>query len=324
MGKKIDLTGQKFGHLTVLRDTGIRKNRQVVWECECDCPEHNHVNVVGQALRTLHTTSCGCAKKGKNIKDITGQTFGKLTVLKLDYIDNNRKAHWICQCQCGSIESENGYELRKGIVTECKVCRKQTQKSKRLLGLYNTFLPNATNSPTYDKINNHKFGLLTPLYPLEERNSSGKIQWKCRCDCGNETIVTGNSLLSGNTQSCGCLRRDSIGEINIEKILKQYNLKFYRQYSFPDLRSPKNGVLKFDFALLDENNKVNRLIEFDGIQHSKPIKYWNGENGFQYLQQCDNLKNQYAKMHQIPLVRLPYTIRDSLTISDLLGNKYEI
>ena len=37
MGKIKDLTGQKFGHLTVIKDTGERKNRQVVWECECDC-----------------------------------------------------------------------------------------------------------------------------------------------------------------------------------------------------------------------------------------------------------------------------------------------
>lgn len=92
MGKIKDLTGQKFGHLTVIKDTGERKNRQVVWECECDCEKHPHIKVVGQALRSGHTTSCGCSRIGKNVIDLTGHHFGQLTVINQSRIDDQRKA----------------------------------------------------------------------------------------------------------------------------------------------------------------------------------------------------------------------------------------
>lgn len=39
--------------------------------------------------------------------------------------------------------------------------------------------------------------------------SSNRVAWKCKCDCGNEIIVAGNSLQSGNTQSCGCLNTET-------------------------------------------------------------------------------------------------------------------
>jgi len=42
-------------------------------------------------------------------------------------------------------------------------------------------------------------------------NEKHKVRWICKCDCGNETIVTADSLLSGKTKSCGCLRK-RVGE----------------------------------------------------------------------------------------------------------------
>lgn len=37
------------------------------------------------------------------------------------------------------------------------------------------------------------------------------VRWRCRCDCGNGCLVTGNNLRTGNTASCGCLARELIG-----------------------------------------------------------------------------------------------------------------
>lgn len=33
--------------------------------------------------------------------------------------------------------------------------------------------------------------------------------WRCRCDCGAECVVAGDSLRDGRTKSCGCLRADA-------------------------------------------------------------------------------------------------------------------
>lgn len=47
--------------------------------------------------------------------------------------------------------------------------------------------------------------------------------WLCQCDCGNEKIVTGNSLRCSYTRSCGCLRKEATGSRNRANILERYN-----------------------------------------------------------------------------------------------------
>ena len=80
----------------------------------------------------------------------------------------------------------------------------------------------------------------------------------------------------------------------------------------------------YDFALLDEQNKTVRLIEFDGPQHNKPYDYFGGEEKFLRIHANDVLKNQYAISHNIPLVRIPYSKRDSIDLEDLFGDAYLI
>lgn len=48
------------------------------------------------------------------------------------------------------------------------------------------------------------------LLVLEEvgKNKSG-FHYRCKCDCGNESVVLGQNLRNGSTKSCGCLRRDT-------------------------------------------------------------------------------------------------------------------
>lgn len=55
------------------------------------------------------------------------------------------------------------------------------------------------------------FGRLAVLGPIE-RTRRGQIKWLCRCVCGNMVIVARNNLVSGNTESCGCLRRELVGD----------------------------------------------------------------------------------------------------------------
>ena len=55
-----------------------------------------------------------------------------------------------------------------------------------------------------------KYGRLT-VVDLD-RLQNHKAYWKCVCDCGLAVIATGNNLRSGNTKSCGCLRRETTAE----------------------------------------------------------------------------------------------------------------
>lgn len=61
MGKFIDMTGQRFGRLTVIDRAGTANNGGVRWRCRCDCGKV--VCVKGSSLRSGSTKSCGCYRK---------------------------------------------------------------------------------------------------------------------------------------------------------------------------------------------------------------------------------------------------------------------
>lgn len=63
MGKKVDLTGQRFGRLVVICENGRTKCRNVMWLCKCDCG--SEVTVLSNHLRNGHTSSCGCLAREK-------------------------------------------------------------------------------------------------------------------------------------------------------------------------------------------------------------------------------------------------------------------
>lgn len=63
MAKLIDLTGQKFGRLTVVKKLGHYKGN-ALWLCECECG--NKKIVRSDALRSNRIRSCGCLKKEQN------------------------------------------------------------------------------------------------------------------------------------------------------------------------------------------------------------------------------------------------------------------
>jgi hypothetical protein len=80
-----DLTGQRFGSLTVLERDG--KKTPTRWICKCDCGKV--CSVAAGNLKSGHTKSCGCLKiqaghniGSSNLLDLTGKTFNFLTVLK--------------------------------------------------------------------------------------------------------------------------------------------------------------------------------------------------------------------------------------------------
>ena len=60
----------------------------------------------------------------------------------------------------------------------------------------------------YRGITGAKYGRLTCLEYIGS-NKYRRALWRCVCECGNETVVEAASLFSGNTKSCGCLRREA-------------------------------------------------------------------------------------------------------------------
>ena len=70
-----------------------------------------------------------------------------------------------------------------------------------------------------------KFGRLTVI-ERADNTKQGQAKWLCQCDCGRKTVVMGKSLRNGNTKSCGCLQKETIGYKRT--IHGQTNTRFYR------------------------------------------------------------------------------------------------
>lgn len=110
MNKIEDLTGRKFGRLTVIkRDTDQNPKRCSRWVCQCDCG--NTKSVYRDKLLSGNTTSCGCAKKHVHMRDLTGQKFGKLVALSRTEEKCGNSYMWKCQCECGNICYVSGISL---------------------------------------------------------------------------------------------------------------------------------------------------------------------------------------------------------------------
>jgi len=119
MSKLIDLTGKRFGRLTVLeRDTTVKGTP--VWICKCDCGTIKKIR--GLHLKNGVTLSCGCLNKEATSKarsvDLTGQRFGKLVVTHRVGSKNGR-ALWHCECDCGGEINVISSYLRFGETKSC-------------------------------------------------------------------------------------------------------------------------------------------------------------------------------------------------------------
>ena len=299
-----NLQGQKFGRLTVLERDLEKTGGAAYWICKCDCGTIKSIRGANLTTSTNPTRSCGCLAKEINSQKIDmtsqiGKKFGRLTVKERDLskqIGHGTNAYWICECECGNITSVPTCSLKNGQTQSCGCLHKEQ----------------LTQRNTID-ISNQQFGKLRAIKRLNEKNNKGDWLWECQCICGNLTKVATNSLTSGHTQSCGC-KSTSIGEFTIECILQNNNIRYVREYTFNDLKSDKNAYLRFDFAILDENNQPIRLIEFNGEQHYKETSQFYTEQ----LIKNDQLKIEYAKQKNIPLVIIPYTNITKITLSDIL------
>lgn len=273
--KPLDLTNQKFGQLTALQ-RGENLGKYTRWICKCDCGRNTIVRT--DYLRNGHTTSCGCAC-GR--VDISGQTFGRLTV-----IESAPGGKQKCLCSCGNIIEVLTYNLKNGNTQSCGCLQKEKTSEANFISLVG-----------------QRFGKLI-VQERVENNRYGHVCYKCKCDCGGETIVDATNLRNGNTNSCGCLK--SKGEMIINNWLQSHNIIFQAQYSHEQIVLDSNRKPFFDFAIFDNDNNLLGFIEYNGKQHYEVTGGWNTEEQFQITQNRDNQKRDWCKKLNIPLYEIKY------------------
>ena len=120
--KKLDLTGQVFNQLLVLKEDleKTQEKHESYWICRCSCG--NIKTIRGAAIKSGKTKSCGCLQKKKMQEkhriDMTNIKYNHLLVLEPDTYKNGN-LYWKCQCDCGNIVTIRGADIRNGHTKSC-------------------------------------------------------------------------------------------------------------------------------------------------------------------------------------------------------------
>lgn len=304
MGKTLVKKGDIYNYWTVIGDKPERIGSQSKWLCRCKCGKEKYVT--GYELRSGTIKSCGCysrqATSLRNRKNLEGQRFGNLTVIKDSgnryKWETGSNIIWECKCDCGNIVFVKTNDLTQGHKTHCGCL---ILKGKQYNG-------------NYKDLTGQRFGHLIVLYDADIRKN-GHVYWHCKCDCGNELDISSTHLLSGETNSCGCLK-NSKGEDKLISIFKELDIEYIFQKKYDNCRNPKNNaILFFDFYL----PQYNTLIEYDGEQHYKPNKSRFSEEIVKEIQYRDHIKDEFCKNNNIRLIRIPYTDYNKLTNNYILS-----
>ena len=118
-----DEIGKRYGYLTVLEDTGKRYHSTRIYKCQCICGNIIEVNI--NKLHTGHVKSCGCRRF--RWRDLTGQKFGRLTVIGFAYT-KSKKNYWECICDCENICFVPTTYLTTGVTVSCG-CKNEENKA---------------------------------------------------------------------------------------------------------------------------------------------------------------------------------------------------
>ncbi len=168
----IDLTGQKFNKLTVVRRTD-NHGKCVRWLCRCDCGKE--ISIIGSSLKNGNTRSCGCIK----LNDLSGRRFGSWVVIERVENKKHRTTLWRCRCDCGKVAVTQARSLTTGRSKSCGCNRAEDIVGRRFNGL---------------------------TVVERDRSSIHITRWICLCDCGEKTSVDRRDLTKGLQKGCGCQR----------------------------------------------------------------------------------------------------------------------
>ncbi len=206
----IDLSGKKFGRLTVL--SMLVKNGRGFAKCLCDCGTESVVR--SDQLKSGDVCSCGCLKaeywRARLSLDLTGQRFNRLIVLRMVGTNKHRQTRCEVLCDCGNIKVVQSGGLVNGTTNSC--------------GCYHK---DRVGQATRLDITGMRYGKLSVLR-MAGVNKRNKSICEVLCDCGRSKFISSDSLVRGIAVSCGCAvhepHKDRIPYMPYEARMRKLNL----------------------------------------------------------------------------------------------------
>lgn len=291
-----DLTGMRFGKLKVLEasynNSKTMKDGKLRWKCQCDCGNISYT--LPYLLTSGAAKSCGCGIgdnfRGKSCaKDLTGQKFGRLTVLKraenIQHKEKSMAAQWECRCDCGKTVIRKSVALLKGYSKSCGCLREE-------IG----------NNPFEFEVGqevNTKYGKFVIEEKFREERENVRIKDKkyvCKClNCGEMGVILEHTIKSGAGSCRACSDSRSFGERFFYWFIKQLGIDFDTEYS-PYWADKK----KYDFYFA--HNGIDYIIEIDGAQHTK--RYAHIGLSYDEVVKIDTEKEEKAKENNHTIIRI--------------------
>ena len=217
----------------------------------------------------------------------------------VDYVNNYKKVRIICKEHGEFLQSPNNHlNTKQG----CPMCKFKNSRVD-----FEHFVKKSTEKHG----NKYKYNNINP----EEFRFSKKV--KIICETHGEFLQLPNNHYN---LGYGCfLCKESKGEIEISKLLEELNIKHIREYKFDTCRN--RNKLIFDFYLPE----MNICIEFQGLQHFKPISHFGGDNRFKKQIINDSIKSEWCIKNNIKLIIISYldNIKEVI-IREFKNNKHKI
>lgn len=146
-------------------------------------------------------------------------------------------------------------------------------------------------------------------------NSKRHNYWIFECvKCGAQIIRIASDIGNRNENTtCPNCTEGYKGPRAIADWLDKEGYIYRKEVRFEECKY--KNCLPFDFGIYNIDGELTHLIEFDGEQHYKFIPLWHGdEEGFIMQQQRDAIKTKFCQEKNIPLIRIPYTDYDKISI----------
>lgn len=293
----------KHGNKYTYKNLYDNNNLNLKTILDINCPYHG-----GFKQKTVGHLKFGCKKCGKEISNQkqsrNKDEFIKKANEKWDefynydkfiYILSSTKSIIICPIH-GEFQQTPNIHLRSG----CKKCGYEKLSNKMKME-YNKFF-NICNEK-----HNFKYDYCESIYV----NSRTKIKIKCPV----HGYFNQNSQAHFSGSGCPSCN-ESRGELAIRNFLESKPVDYIREKQFDNCL--KTLPLPFDFYL----PKYNLCIEFDGIQHFKPLIFFGGENALEYRKNNDEIKNQYCMNNNINLLRISY--KEIKNVENILKKELKI
>ena len=189
--------------------------------------------------------------------------------------------------KCGNTFYPTPYNFINNM-TQCPYCCSKTRKTHEMF------------VDEIKKITGNKYKVLSRY-----ENAQTEVKMK-HITCGHVFWQKPSYFIHNGSTCPKCRAFKSKGEEEIERILVRRKISYLREYKIEECKyiSP----LPFDFKI--EYGKQTYLIEYQGVQHYKPVEAFGGNEQFKSQIRNDNIKRKYCKDNNITLIEIPYWIDD--------------